>query len=183
MNKQVPKLRFKEFSDEWQSEKLNNIVSFTKGKNYSKNDLTSSGNPIILYGQMYTHYQSLIKQVNTFVHKINDNNIYSKGNEVILPSSGETNIDIARASAVKMPNIILGGDLIILTPKKTLENYFLALNLTYSNAKNEIIKQAQGKTIVHIHTNDLLKIKINYPSLKEQCKIGQFFNNSRKSFV
>jgi len=32
-------------------------MNFSKGKGYSKNDLSDEGNPIFLYGQMYTDYK------------------------------------------------------------------------------------------------------------------------------
>lgn len=65
-NKDVPKIRFKEFKSIWEHRKLDSLAEFSKGKGYSKKDLITEGNPIILYGQLYTKYQTIIKKIDTF---------------------------------------------------------------------------------------------------------------------
>ena len=37
-------------------------------------------------------------------------------------------------------------------------------------------KRAQGKSVVHLHNNDLAQIKLWYPSVTEQRKISQYFS-------
>src|SRR5699024_6487000 len=56
-----------------------------------------------------------------------------------------------------------------------LEPHYLALSLTYGKSKNELIKRAQGSSIIHLYNNDIKTSKIIYPSLEEQQKIGQLF--------
>ena len=43
-------------------------LNFQKGYGYSKNDLKESGTPIILYGRLYTKYEIIIDEVDTFVN-------------------------------------------------------------------------------------------------------------------
>ncbi|MCI7077111.1 restriction endonuclease subunit S [Campylobacter sp.] len=168
-----PKIRFKEFQNEWNSRILGDICSFSKGKGYSKSDLAANGNPIILYGSLYTNYKTVIEKIDTFA-KLKENSILSFGDEVIMPSSGETAEDISIASAVKFKNAIIGGDLNILKPK--INSIFLAYKLSNGNTKKEISKKAQGKSVVHLYNNDLKNIKIRIPNdIKEQEKIGEFF--------
>ena len=126
-DKLVPKRRFNEFenSEAWEQRKLGEVANFSKGRGYSKNDLTEEGTPIILYGSLYTNYQTVINEVNTFtVDKVNS--VYSLGNEVVVPSSGESAEDIARASAIANKGIILGGDLNIIYPNENINSIFLA---------------------------------------------------------
>ena len=60
----VPKLRFKEFNDEWRNFSLDKLVSFSKGNLLSKADLDESGlYSCILYGQLYTKYSEVIRTV------------------------------------------------------------------------------------------------------------------------
>ncbi len=66
-NQNTPKIRFKNFSDEWVENVLNKMAYFSKGYGYSKSDLVDRGSPIILYGRLYTNYQTTIKNVDTFV--------------------------------------------------------------------------------------------------------------------
>ena len=150
------------------------MASYSKGKGYSKEDLAESGTPVILYGQLYTRYESLIEEVDTFVEANNDG-VYSQGDEVIVPASGETAEDIARASAVAQPGVLLGGDLNILRPNKSITSLFMALSLSSGTTQKELTKRAQGKSVVHIHNSDIQDVAISYPTIEEQIQIGAFF--------
>lgn len=175
--KKAPTIRFRGFTEDWEQRKLSNLAVFSKGSGYSKNDLVESGTPIILYGRLYTRYETRISNVDTFVNAL-DNSVYSEGGEVIVPASGETAEDISRASVVGEKGIILGGDLNILMPRKEIDSVFLALTLSHGKQQRKISKVAQGKTIVHIHNDDLRKVDLLYPANKiEQKKIGQYFLN------
>ncbi len=172
--KRVPQLRFPGFSGEWEERKLSELATFSKGSGYSKADLTEFGKPIILYGRLYTKYETVISEVDTYVN-INSSAIFSEGNEVIVPASGETAEDIARASAVDKKGIILGGDLNIIRPNSEIDQTFLALNISNGSQQQEMMKRAQGKTIVHLHNSDLKEVLLKYPCIDEQTQIGSFF--------
>lgn len=171
-----PELRFRGFSGKWKSKKMKNLGSFLKGKLYSKKDIRASGIPLILYGRLYTQYELVIDDVDTFAIPY-ENSVWSIGGEVIIPASGETAEDIAIASVVKQKGILLGGDLNIIRPNDTVSSAFLALSISYGHIHNELAKRAQGKSIVHIHNSDLGQLDIRLPSFAEQCMIGQFFEN------
>lgn len=91
----VPAIRFKDFTDTWEQRELRTAATFSKGSGYSKNDLKENGTPIILYGRLYTKYETVISEVDTFVD-VQPNSVYSTGHEVIVPASGETAEDISR---------------------------------------------------------------------------------------
>jgi len=152
---------------------LKDIGDFRKGKGYSKNDLTEKGYPIILYGRMYTNYESLIAEVNNSFVSSEVGAIKSRSGDIIVPSSGETAQDIARASSVKKAGIILGGDLIILSPRvENINSLFLATNISTDKQKRKLSRLAQGKTVVHLHSADLKNLKISLPTFREQTKIS-----------
>ena len=171
----VPELRFDGYDGEWEEKKLSKIAKFSKGKGYSKTDLKNSGNPIYLYGEMYTNYKSQINDVETFTDKIKANSVLSKGNEVLIPSSGETAIDLARASHMNIPKVLLGGDLNIIEPINGFDPHFLALELSNGTIKQSLAKKAQGKSVVHLYNTDIKNQKVNYPIIDEQEKIGSLF--------
>ena len=160
----------------WEQRKALHLASYSKGKGYSKDDLTESGTPVILYGRLYTKYESVIEEVDTFVDASNDG-IYSHGDEVIVPASGETAEDIARASAVAQPGVLFGGDLNILRPNKSITSLFMALSLSNGTAQKELSKRAQGKSVVHVHNSDIQDVTISYPTIDEQTQIGAFFRS------
>lgn len=173
----IPKLRFPEFSGEWEEKKLSDIASFSKGKGYTKNDLVKNGTPIVLYGRMYTKYETVISDIDTFVN-LQVGSIISKGGEIIVPASGETAEEISRASVVKNKGIILGGDLNILSLQKDKYNpEFFALTISSGTSQKRLSKLAQGKSVVHLHNEDLSGLQIKVPSLAEQQKIADFLSN------
>ena len=170
----VPELRFAGFADDWEERKLGELASFSKGNGYTKNDLVEFGDPIILYGRLYTKYETVIEKVDTFVNK-KDNSIISEGSEVIVPASGESSEDISRASVVGKSGLILGGDLNIIKPVNYIDSIFLALTISNGSQRQEMSKRAQGKSVVHLHNSDLKQVNLLYPKLEEQQKIGTFF--------
>ena len=169
-----PVLRFKGFTNTWEQRKLGALASFSKGSGYSKKDLTSEGIPVILYGRLYTDYETIIKSIDTFSQK-KKSSVYSTGRDVIVPASGETAEDIARASVVSKKGVALGSDLNIITPTKNIDPTFLALSISNGTPHKEMAKRAQGKSIVHLHNADLVQIMLKYPSLREQKKVSQQF--------
>lgn len=171
-----PTIRFKGFDDEWEQRKLGDIAEFSKGSGYSKGDLIESGTPIILYGRLYTKYETSISEVDTYV-EAKDGSVYSKGGEVIVPASGETAEDIARAATVDKSGVILGGDLNVVSPNEDINSAFLAISISHGNSQRELAKKAQGKSVVHIHNEEIKNLVVPFPAKAEQNKIVEYFSN------
>ena len=173
-NGKKPALRFKGFTDPWEQRKLGEIAVFSKGVGYSKNDLCEEGTPIILYGRLYTKYETCIFDVDTFV-KEKAGGVYSKGGEVIVPASGETAEDISIASVVVKPGILLGGDLNIVSPTAEYDSAFLALTISSGATHKYLSSLAQGKSVVHLHNADIQSVSAKFPTKGEQEKIHLLF--------
>ncbi|HEM5059449.1 TPA: restriction endonuclease subunit S [Streptococcus suis] len=175
----VPRLRFPGFTDAWKQRKLGEVATFAKGNGYSKKDLVIEGSPIILYGRLYTKYETVISEVDTFVSVEDNNNsvVYSEGGEVLVPASGESSLDIARASVVAKKGIILGGDINIIRLHSEIFPVFLALTISNGKQQKGLSKRAQGKSVVHLHNSDLKKVDLDFPTLPEQEVIGSFFSD------
>ena len=171
-----PKIRFKGFTKDWEQRKLGDVAEFSKGNGYSKGDLIESGTPIILYGRLYTKYETIISEVDTYV-EAKEGSVYSKGGEVIVPASGETAEDIARAATVDKSGILLGGDLNVVMPNKDINPAFLAISISNGNSQRELSKKAQGKSVVHIHNEEIRNLVIPFPNKVEQNKIVAYFAN------
>ena len=174
--KRTPRLRFRGFTDDWEQRKLGELATFTKGAGYSKSDLKESGTPVVLYGRLYTKYETVIRDVDTFVDA-KDGSIYSRGGEVVVPASGETAEDIAIASTLEKSGILIGGDLNVIHPCNRLEPVFLAISISNGEPHVEMARRAQGKSVVHLHNEDLSRIELQYPEIAEQQKISQCFLN------
>ena len=168
--------KFRYIKNAWEQRKLGDIAEFNKGSGYSKGDLVESGTPIILYGRLYTKYETSISEVDTYV-EAKDGSVYSKGGEVIVPASGETAEDIARAATVDKSGVILGGDLNVVSPNEDINSAFLAISISHGNSQRELAKKAQGKSVVHIHNEEIKNLVVPFPANAEQNKIVEYFSN------
>lgn len=180
-NVMKPSLRLSPYKDDWEKFVLKDKASFSTGHGYSKNDLRTVGKPIILYGRLYTNYETIIRDVDTFVTE-QPNSILSKGGEIIIPSSGETAEDISVASMIAKAGIIIGGGLNIIKTNE-IEPAFLALLLTFGKPHQELAKSAQGKTIVHLYNQDISQVDIVIPKTKEEQRTLAYFVDKMDSMI
>jgi type I restriction enzyme S subunit len=163
-------LRFPEFSGEWKETTLGKIAEITKGSGISKDQLSEQGSPCILYGELYTKYKSeIINGVYSRTELDSSPLVKSKANDVIIPCSGETAIDISTARCVLFNNILLGGDLNIIRLKYD-DGGFFAYQLNGAR-KKDIARVAQGVSVVHLYGENLKQIRVYYPNIDEQRKI------------
>ena len=146
-----------------------------KGNGISKEQLSDSGEPCILYGELYTKYKSEV--ISEVVSKTNIDTkklIRSKANDVIIPCSGETAEDIATARCVPYDDILLGGDLNIIRLHDT-DGSFMSYQLN-GKRKYDIAKVAQGVSVVHLYGEHLKNVKTYAPRVEEQKKIAKLLS-------
>ncbi len=171
----IPELRFAEFTNEWESNKLGLIATFTKGKGISKSDIVEDGElECIRYGELYTEYDEVITEIKSRTNLDPNDLVLSEENDVIIPASGETLIDIATASCVLKPGVALSGDLNII--KSPLNGIFLSYYLN-NRKKKDIARLAQGISVVHLYSSQLKSLKLNIPTPEEQQKITSFLTS------
>ena len=171
----VPHLRFPEFSGEWEETTLGKISEITKGSGISKDQLSEQGSPCILYGELYTKYNSeVIGVVYSTTELESSSLVKSKANDVIIPCSGETAIDISTARCVPFNNILLGGDLNIIRLKHD-DGGFFAYQLNGAR-KKDIARVAQGVSVVHLYGENLKHIRVYHPVIEEQKKITRLLS-------
>ncbi|HAU1956135.1 TPA: restriction endonuclease subunit S, partial [Legionella pneumophila] len=166
------KILFPTDTSAWRSFTLSEIFDFKKGRGLSKDMITSRGkNRCILYGELYTQYNEVIKNV---VSRTDSNDgLPSKSGDVLLPcSTTTTGTDLAKAVALFEDGILLGGDINVLRPKISVDSAFLAYLLTHVK-RNAIASKAQGITIIHLYGSDLKNLEVTIPEiLREQQKIS-----------
>ena len=169
-------LRFKDDNGadypDWKNVMFGDIASFSKGKGISKADISDGGKlECIRYGELYTYYKETIKNVVSRTNQLPSALVLSEANDVIIPASGETQLDIATASCVLKAGVALGGDLNII--KSDVDGVFLAYYL--NNAKKQSIANlAQGISVVHLYASQLKTMDLDIPEKQEQQKIAQF---------
>lgn len=165
-------MRFQGFIEEWETKKLVEVAKFSKGKGISKSDIDVNGiTECIRYGELYTYYGEVIDEIRSRTNTDISTLVLSESNDVIIPASGETTIDIATASCVLKSGVALGGDLNIIKTKHN--GVFLSYYLN-SKKKLEIANLAQGISVVHLYSSQLASLSLNLPEFEEQNRISTF---------
>lgn len=172
------KKRFPTDVSSWRDYALSEIFEFKKGKGLSKGVIACTGKKkCILYGELYTKYNEVIKAVFSRTHS--NDGFPSKYGDVLVPCSTTTSgIDLAKATALFENDVLLGGDINVLRPKISVDSAFISYLLTHVK-KNEIASRAQGITIIHLYGSDLKSLNVTIPaSLSDQQKIASVFSTA-----
>ena len=168
----VPQLRFAEFRREgdWRRDRLGNVASITKGRGISKADITVDGaTPCIRYAEIYTRYGEVIHEVVSQTNLPHEKLVLSETEDVIIPASGESRADIAKAACVLAERVALGSDLNIL--RSELYGPFFSYLLN-SPLRETIARVAQGDTVAHLYPKQLSQVWLVYPLRLEQRRIA-----------
>lgn len=158
------------FSGEWEVRRLGDLVNFYKGKGLSKSVLDPFGNqPCIHYGELFTQYSETIREVlsRTNTH---ENGFYSISNDVLMPTSDVTPNGLAKASCIKIDNVLIGGDVLIIRSKiNQMEGSFLSYLIRL--LKDRILQLITGTTVFHLYAADMKRFTFSLPPIREQQAI------------
>ena len=140
--------------------------------NLAKDDLTETGMPCVVYGELFTTYGETIFQIESCTNKI-EGMVLSKKGDLLFPSS--TTVDamsLIAPSVINMDGVILGGDMFGIHISPNFNAQYLSY---YFNqiAKKQLAKFAKGSTIIHLHYADIEKAKLLLPSLEEQNRMAK----------
>ena len=154
---------------QWQCDTIGNLGSFIKGAPLSKADISETGTPFILYGELYTTYHEVITSVVRKTEAVVEQVYHSMVGDVLIPTSGETSEEISTASCVMLPGVILAGDLNIFRSTK-IDGRIMSYILNHI-VNGNIARIAQGKSVVHVQASEISKIEISYPDPETQIRI------------
>ncbi len=158
----------------WTTEKIGDIGTFIKGAPLSKADISDDGTPFILYGELYTTYNEVVKNVVRKTAATVSEQYYSHVGDVVIPTSGETPEEISTASCIMVPDVILAGDLNIFRGTK-VDGRIMSYLLNHV-VNNKIARVAQGKSVVHVQASEIANIKICYPDANTQKQLIALFD-------
>lgn len=153
---------------------LDNVGTFIRGRGIRNNDLKPVGVKCITYGQIYTKYNEIIRNVNTYVdEKVAINSVKIQKGDVLFTGSGETQEEIGKATIYYSEDeCVAGGDIHILRPKKDFDPLYLGYVLNSEIYHRQRIRLGQGYSVVHIQDDQLRTISLPFPILSEQKKIA-----------
>ena len=188
--KNVPELRFKEFSGEWIEEKFGQLFSFVSTNSFSREKLNYNTGKIknIHYGDIHTKFRTLFdikKEYVPFINeeildkKINDDNFCIEGDLIIADASedyeaiGKT-IELINLNCEK---IIAGLHTIMARPvNNNIAIGFAGYLMQSDNVRYQIKMIAQGVKVLSISSKRLKEIFLNIPDTSEQQKIASFLS-------
>ena len=163
----VPKLRFKGFSDEYIELKLKDICLFYSG-----------GTPISSNRNFYTGYVPFIRSGE--IHKAktelfvtdeaikNSSAKYVKKGDLLFALYGATSGDVA----ISKINGVINQAILCIKPQKFYNQIYIKylLELNKKSILNKYIQGGQG----NLSANIIKNIKFNFCSFKEQSKVANF---------
>ena len=163
----------------WKEVRLGDLGPLSKGVGIRKNEVTPYGIPCVRYGQIYTDYNFVIGEIQTFVSpQVASNSRPLRKGEILFAGSGETKEDIGKCIAyVEDVGAVAGGDIVILTPEGA-DSRFLGYSLNSPNVAKQKMSRAQGDAVVHISAANLASIGLDLPPLKEQEEIAEALSDA-----
>lgn len=175
----VPKLRFKGFEDEWIEYKLGNFLEFKNGINADKDDYGKGVkfiNVLDILSNNYIIYDNIIGRVN-----IDDKTLekYSVNyGDILFQRSSETREEVGTANVYLGDKTVTFGGFVI-RGKKIGEYNPIFMNglLKSKSARKEITTKSGGSTRYNVGQEILMDVNIKLPSLEEQSKIANFLSN------
>lgn len=141
-------------------------------RNLSKEDLTTTGTPCVLYGELFTTYEAAINHVESHTNK-SDGMTLSKKGDLLFPSSTTVDaVSLIAPSVINVDNVILGGDMFGIHINFDFNAQYLSYFFNHI-AKSQFAKYAKGSTIIHLHYKDIAKAKLSLPCLEEQNRMAK----------
>lgn len=193
MEKQIsiPQLRFPEFKDKWNEEKMGEIYSFKVTNSFSRDNLNYEEGTVknIHYGDIHTKFQTLFditKETVPFINsdisidRISEDN-YCKEGDLILADASEDLNDVGKSIEIFNLNnekLLAGLHTILARPNlEKLDIGFGGYLFKSNKVRTKIQKEAQGSKVLSISATRLTNITLDFPSKDEQKKIVECFSS------
>ena len=168
----VPKLRFREFHEEWEIKKLDEVGHFINGLTYSPMDIVDEGILVLRSSNVQNGNTSF--QDNVFVNLEIDEDKFTQEKDILIcVRNGSRNL-IGKNTLIKnLPYKATHGDFITIFRGKSNDfvSQFFQTNIYY-----EFVYEDLGSTINSINNNKLKKYSFYFASKSEQTKIATFLS-------
>ena len=165
--------------DKYPSVKLSDIASeWLKGQSFRKDYIVDNGNSMCIhYGELFTKYGPIINQVLSRTNV--EGKRTSKVGDILFPASDVTPNGLARCSMLPYDNIILGGDIIVLRPKRDCNAAYLSYAINQQTA--QLLIRVNGAVVKHMSAKALMTVVIPMPPLEEQNRFVSLAQQADKS--
>jgi type I restriction enzyme S subunit len=176
----TPKLRFKEFDDNWKQKKLGELGKFKNGLNKDKKDF-GFGYPFV--NLMDVFGKSILDNTNFGLVNANEKDLllYNllEGDVIFIRSSVKrTGVGETILVFENLNKTVYSGFLIrFRESENNLDLLFKRYCFSNTSFRNELLSYATSSANTNINQESLSIIKLNFPSKKEQQKIATFLTS------
>ena len=172
----VPRLRFKGFTDTWQEQRLGDLgETYTGLSGKTKDDFGHGGAEFVIYKNVFANTFSDIHQTEPIGIDTTQNEV--KYGDLLFTTSSETPEEVGMASVWldDRPNVYLNSFCFGYRPQNALDPYFSAFLLRSPKVRENFVLLAQGISRYNISKTKAMDMTVFLPSHDEQKKIGSFF--------
>lgn len=163
----APKLRFKEFDEDWNIQTLGDLVSIKSGYSPSKYELDECSEMPFLKVEELNNCSKYQENSRFYTLRHKD---AVPAKSVIFPKRGAAILN-NKVRILKV-DALLDSNLMALVPQKVLDAEYLY----YLINKIELYKIADTSTIPQINNKHIEPYEVYFPPIKEQTKIASFLS-------
>ncbi|EPU1804248.1 restriction endonuclease subunit S [Listeria monocytogenes] len=168
LEKSVPVIRFKGFSEAWEQRKLRDFTKISQGLQIAISDrYLENGDNRELY--ITNEFLNTYSSPKYYIENPPEN-VIANEDDILMTRTGNTGKVITNVIGAFHNNFFK----IDYNPMKT-SKLFLYYVLVSENIQKEILIKAGTSTIPDLKHNDFYSIVIQVPKIQEQQKIGDFF--------
>lgn len=170
--REIPQIRFKGFSENWEENELGNKVKFFSGLTYSPNDIVKQNGTLVLRSSNIKSGM-IVNADNVYVNSevVNCDNVQKGDIAVVVRNGSRALIGKHAQIQKKMKNTVLGA---FMTGIRYEYSSFLNALLDSSTFNKEIEKNL-GATINQITNSAFKKMIFLFPEETEQTEVGKYF--------
>lgn len=161
------------FNGAWETKRLGEIGTFSKGRGIKRTDLVDEGLPCIRYGELYTRYRNyLTDPVSRISPEVAETALPIRHGDILFAGSGETAEEIGICvSYLGEDRAFAGGDIVVLSPSGQ-DPMYLGHLLNHPTIAAQKARLGQGDAVVHISATSLAQVEIVLPPPEEQTAIA-----------
>lgn len=176
--KNVPKLRFPEFTEPWEQRKLGDMGSTFNGlSGKTKDDFGHGEAKFITYMNVFSNPIADLTMTESI--EIDKKQKSVKAGDVFFTTSSETPDEVGMSSVMPedADNIYLNSFCFGYRPTEKFDLNYLAYVLRADSFRKEMTFLAQGISRYNISKNKVMEVCIPVPTIEEQTKVGRYFRN------
>ena len=181
----APELRFPQFTREWNRTCLGNVLQFFPTNSLSRKEiaLSGSGPQIIHYGDIHVNYSSTLDLKRASIPSALESvvrGVSCELGDLLIADASEDYLDIGKATeVVELGSKPTFGGLHVIHARPQPNVFalgFLAYLFKCRACRLELMRRANGATVLGLSSKQIGQINLRIPGPPEQQKIAEFMS-------